>query len=90
MGLKLLAALLPIVIPRDAREHVMGDLIERASAKDSNGFERGLRLRDVVNVLPRVWFAHVRRAWFGPVPKSVPEPNNSPSTEERAGWLSTR
>jgi hypothetical protein len=50
---RLLAALLP----SDSREHVLGDLEQR-----------GFRLRDIASVLPTVWFAHLRRSWFGPVP----------------------
>jgi hypothetical protein len=45
--IRIVAALLP----RNVREHVLGDLAER-----------GFNLHDIANVLPRVWWSHFRRA----------------------------
>jgi hypothetical protein len=54
MGLK---SLLPHLLPFEYREQVLGDLAER-----------GYRLRDVVSVLPGLWWTAIRREYVGPIP----------------------
>jgi hypothetical protein len=45
------------LLPQEQREQVLGDL-----------HERGFLLRDVLNVLPRVWWSYLVREFSGPVP----------------------
>ena len=46
-----LAKIVSVLLPSEVRESVLGDLAER-----------GYRLSDILNVLPRIWFSSFRRA----------------------------
>jgi len=50
-----LKRILAALLPAGSREHVLGDLEER-----------GFRVRDVVNVIPRLWWSQWLRSWNGP------------------------
>ncbi len=52
-----LRSMLKPLLPADYREQVLGDLQER-----------GFRLRDVVDVLPRIWGSFIVRTLTGPIP----------------------
>lgn len=50
MSLNLTLKIVTALLPRDYREHVIGDLKER-----------GFRLRDAISILPSVWISYFRR-----------------------------
>lgn len=54
------------LIPHAYREQVLGDLQER-----------GLQFRDIVNVLPRIWWTSIARQWTGPVPRMAGAPDSA-------------